>query len=109
MLHLVDYTPARDKISFVCDEDEGTALPFYRLYRRVKKVWPKARNRMAGISFADDKYLYALEAADPVAALMRLESGKVWLRTPYRYRPLFKALTKSPERHERLIAVDIAY
>jgi hypothetical protein len=40
---------------------------------------------------------------------MRLESGRLWLKTPYRYRPLFKALTKSPERHERLIAVDIAY
>lgn len=40
---------------------------------------------------------------------MRLESGKLWLRTPYRCGPLFKALTKNPERHERLMAVDIAY
>ncbi len=108
MLHLVDYTPARDKISFICDEDEATALHFYHLYRRVKKVWPKAR-KMVGISFADDKYLFALQAADLVAALMRLESGKLWLHTPYRYRPLFRALTKNPERHERLMAVDIAY
>jgi Protein of unknown function (DUF3800) len=109
MLHLVEYTPPGDRISFVCDEDEATALPFYRLYRRVKKVWPKARNRMAGISFADDKYLFALQAADLVAGLMRLESGRLWLNTRYRYRPLFKALTKNPERHERLWAVDIAY
>jgi hypothetical protein len=109
MLHVVEFTPSNDKISFICDDEEQIAWEFYRLYRRIKKVWPNARKKLAGISFVDDKFLFGLQAADFVAALIRHEAGRIWHRKPYDYRPLYKALTQEPEKHERLMICDIAF
>src|SRR5438270_10363516 len=39
-LQAIEFTPDRDSISMIVDEDEETTLPFYRLYKRVKRVWP---------------------------------------------------------------------
>lgn len=109
MLEVVGFTPAHDKIIFVCDDEEEKALPFYKLYRRVKKVWPEARDKLVAISFADDKYLFALQAADLVAALMRLEAGRRLARVRYDYLPLSKAVMKKPDRTEQMWTVGVAF
>jgi uncharacterized protein DUF3800 len=109
LLKVVDFTPDGDKISFTCDDEEQLAFHIYRLYRRIKTKYPEARNKLVAISFADDRVLFALQAADLVAALLRLEAGRKWLRAPYDYIPLFKALSKSPEKHERIWDVSIAF
>jgi hypothetical protein len=109
LLKVVEFTPDKDKISFICDDDEGIAQHLFRLYRRIKKVFPAARNTLIGITFADDKFLFGLQAADLVAGLMRLETGRLMLRAKYDYLPLFKALSKPPERHERLWEVYTAF
>jgi hypothetical protein len=54
LLHVLDFTPDNDKISFICDDEEETAISFYRLYRKVQKIWPGARGKLAALSFADD-------------------------------------------------------
>jgi Protein of unknown function (DUF3800) len=73
MMQVTDFASATDKISLTCDEDEETVWNFYRLYRRLKKVWPGVRERLAAISFADDRFVFALQAADFIAAIIRLE------------------------------------
>jgi hypothetical protein len=57
---------------------------------------------MVAISFADDQYLYALQAADLVAGLTRLEITRKWKRDKYEYKELFEALSMQPEKHEKL-------
>ncbi|HKW62306.1 MAG TPA: DUF3800 domain-containing protein [Candidatus Acidoferrum sp.] len=109
LLKVVEFTPNRDKISFICDDEEQVAFPIYRLYRRVKTVYPAARNKLVGITFADDRVLFGLQAADLVAALLRLEAGKKWLHVSYDTRPLFHALSKSPEKQERIWEMSIAF
>jgi len=109
LLRVIEFTPDPDKISFICDDDEETAVHFYRLYRRIKKVLPEAKNKIVAITFADDKVLFALQAADFVASLMRLEAGRRMHRIPYDYLSLFKALSKSPESHEKLWEVSAAF
>jgi hypothetical protein len=93
MLQIIDFCSKEDKISLICDEDEETATEFYRLYRRVKKVWPAAKDKLIGITFATDMYLLALQAADLVASLIRLEAGRKMLALSYDYEALFQDLT----------------
>jgi uncharacterized protein DUF3800 len=109
MLEVIGFTPDRDKISFVCDDEEEVAFHMFKLYRRVKKIFPGARNKLVAITFADDKALFALQAADLVSSIMRLEAGRRMLRAKYDYLPLFKALSKSPARNEQLWNVLIAF
>ena len=108
MLQVSDFSSGTDKISLTCDEDEETAMDFYRLYRRLKKVWPGARERFAAISFADDRYVFALQAADFISAIIRLEKTAELTKKQYDYRRLYKALIAQPERHERLWYCGIA-
>lgn len=110
LLKVVEFTPDKDKISFICDDEEKVAFPIYRLYRRIKTVYPAARQKLVGITFADDRVLFGLQAADLVAALLRLEAGRKWLRASYDSRPLYQALSKSPpEKHERIWDVSTAF
>jgi hypothetical protein len=108
MLQVTEFASRTDKISLVCDEDEQTALAFYRLYRRLKKVWPGAREKLAAITFADDRFVFALQAADFIAAIIRLEKTARLTKKKYDYKPLFRALIAQPERHERLWFCGIA-
>jgi hypothetical protein len=55
---------------------------------------------LVALSFADDKYLYGLQASDLIASIMRLEVRRKLIRSPYDYEPLFKALRK-PIDHKR--------
>jgi hypothetical protein len=108
ILGVLEFTPDNDKISLVCDDDEKTALVFYRLYRRIKKVWPQARKKLVAISFANDSNLFCLQAADFVASLMRLEAGRKMAHARYDYGELYKALSRKPDRSENLWQVGIA-
>lgn len=109
LLRVVDFTPDKDKIVFTCDDDEEIAIPMFRLYRRIKKVWPDARNKLVAISFADDRHLFALQAADLVAGLVRLEAGRALLRVKYDYRRLYEELVKNPDgKTEKLWEVSFA-
>jgi hypothetical protein len=110
ILQITDFCGEKDGLSLICDEDEETAPNFYKLYRRIKKVWPKAKDKLAGITFADDKFLFALQAADLVASLIRLEAGRKMLSIPYDYESLFAHLTKDPRgTGERIWQAEIGF
>lgn len=110
LLKVIDFTPDHDKISFTCDDDEETATTLFRLYRRVKNVIPDARKKLAAITFADDKVLFGLQAADLVAGLLRLEAGRRMFRKKYDYLPLTKALfNQKLQPNERLYEASVAF
>jgi len=108
LLQLVDFTPDRDGLVLVCDEDEETAMTFYRLYRRVKKVMPMVKQKLNAISFGDDNTIFAVQAADLVASMVRLDALARHDKKKHQYRRLFQALTAAPEKHERLWYCGIA-
>jgi hypothetical protein len=110
-MHIAEFTPERSKVTMICDDDEETALPFFRLYRRVKKVWPEARRKFGGIAFVDDRYMFGVQASDLVAALVRYEATEQITGAKFDYKPLYEALIATPEKHERYlfnIAIAIA-
>lgn len=82
-----------DKLSLICDDDEGTALNCYRLYRRIKKVLPDLRPKLVSLAFADDEVFVPLQAADFLSSLARLDALRKFHRQYYEYLPLFNELT----------------
>jgi len=94
MLAIADYAQAHDVVSVICDHDEETAWNCYRHYRGVRKASDKVREKTASISFADDKYFPALQAADLVAFLTRLEAREQFYRIPNEFVSLFNYMAK---------------
>lgn len=92
-LRFIQLTTARDKIMIVCD-DSNRAVEMYHHYRRVKQVYPDARERFMGLSFVDDRFVRAAQAADLVAALVRMQAEREFLNKPYEFENLYLALGK---------------
>lgn len=109
VLDAVNLVPEGDRLTMICDDEEQMALPMYRLYRRIKIVQPEIRDKLAAICFADDRYLFALQAADLVASLVRRESGKTFHNSTYDYGNLFAALIEPPNPSERISSVGFAF
>ncbi len=86
-----------DNLSVVCDDEEKTAWPMYRLYRQVKRVYPEAKDKLSSLSFADDDVFYALQAADFVSSLARLEARQKFNGEDYEYVALWNGFTTSKE------------
>jgi hypothetical protein len=82
-----------DRMHLICDDDEGTALNCYRLYRRAKIVNPALRDRLVALTFASDKDFAPLQAADMLSSLVRLEALRGFKRAFYEYVSLFHTLT----------------
>ncbi len=93
-------------ISLICDDEEQMAEPMYKLYRRIKLVWPGAREVLAAISFADDEHLFGVQSADIVSSLFRREADRQFSSTRYEYEPLFAELIKPPEPHESIWSIE---
>jgi hypothetical protein len=83
-----------DRVSIICDDDEDTALNFYQLYRRFKRIDPELKKKLVSLSFSDDELYPALQAADLVAGLMRLEALRVFRYHTHDFRPLTEGLMK---------------
>ena len=109
VLDAVGFVEEGDRLTLVCDDEKQMALSMYRLYRRIKLVEPKTRDKLSAICFADDRFLFGLQAADLVASLLRRESGKVFHGSAYDYEPLFAALVSQPDDSERISSVGFAF
>jgi len=109
VLDAVSFVEEGDRLTLVCDDEEQMALPMYKLYRRIKLVDPNTRDKLSAICFADDRFLFGLQAADLVASLLRRESGKVFHGSEYGYGPLFAALVAQPDDSERISSVGFAF
>lgn len=82
-----------DRISFICDDDEGTAWDCYQFYRQARRIYPLSKKHFVSIAFADDKQFPALQAADMLSSLVRMQARLEFFGTTYDYAPLFDYLT----------------
>lgn len=93
LMEVVNYVHGDDRISLICDDDAETAWNCYTHYRGVKRAHEEIREKIVSLSFADDESFPALQAADMVAFLSRLEAKRRFYREGYGYRRLFNHLT----------------
>lgn len=94
-----------DRLSLICDDDEATALNSYHFYRRIRKLSRDAHTKLVAISFAHDTEFPPLQAADFIAALVRLQAIRRFFGRPYDYHPLFHYLIGNPTPHNALWAL----
>lgn len=95
LVEFVDYIHDDDRIALICDDDEATALGCYSHYRGVRRAYEPVRRKLVSLSFANDEYFPALQAADMLAFLSRLEAKKMFYSDYNPFRRLFYELTKS--------------
>jgi hypothetical protein len=91
---LIDYVHDDDKIALVCDDDKATAWDCYRHYRGMQAADSDIRKKIVSLGFADDEHFPALQAADMLAYLSRLEAKRCFFRDHYTFPVLFDYLTK---------------
>jgi len=93
LMELADYIHSDDHISLICDDDRETALDCYRHYRGMSHAREDVRAKFVSLSFAKDDYFPALQAADMVAFLCRLQARWEFYGDRYDFRALFTYLT----------------
>lgn len=91
----MEITDSDDKISLICDDEEEAAWPMYQFFRKVKVLYPDARDKLRAITFADDRWSFGLQAADLIVSLTRQEAAKRFFGIDYQYGPLFSALSNT--------------
>jgi hypothetical protein len=89
-----NYVQADDKLSLICDDDEATAWWCYAHYRAIRRVHDGLRDKVVSLSFANDRYFPALQAADMVAFLSRLEAKREFYGDYNMFKKLFDHLLK---------------
>lgn len=92
LMEIVDRTKGTDKISVVCDHDQGTALKCLGHFNGTRNANDEMREKLIMLSFAIDEYFPALQAADMVAWLSRLEAMRRFYRQDYAFSPLLEYL-----------------
>jgi hypothetical protein len=91
-LEIVKHLHEDDRLSIICDDDAKTAWGCYSHYRAIRKLRPEVNKKAISISFADDKIFPALQAADMVAFLARLEAKRRLFNDGYYFVDLFNRL-----------------
>jgi|GEM_PF-1595117 len=97
LLEVVDHLGEDDRISIVMDDDETTAWDCYCHYRSIGRASVEIQKKAISLSFANDKHVPALQAADMVAFLTRQEATERFYKVPNPWRQLFDRLTTEPE------------
>jgi hypothetical protein len=80
--------------SMVLDDEEKYSKECYDLLTKMKLAYPDVREKLVSIAFADDKAYPALQAADMLSSLTRLESQRRFFGTDYEYVALYNFLIK---------------
>ena len=109
MMKIAEESPKDSLIHLICDDEEKTAWPFYELYRKVKNQYSDARVMLRGITFAEDRFSFPLQAADLVVSLLRQEALLKFRNQLYEYGPLFDALTSQPAPEESVFSCGFAW
>jgi hypothetical protein len=92
LLEIVDYIQPDDRIGLICDFDNATAWDCFRHWKGIRVKHPLIRKLTVSLAFADDEYFPALQAADMVAYLARLEAVRQFYGTPHSYKKLLDYL-----------------
>lgn len=90
---ITDYVHGDDRVALVCDDDRSTAWDCYRHYRGIKAADVEMRSKVVSLAFANDQHFPALQAADMVAYLARLEAKHMFYGIRYTFPMLFEYLT----------------
>ncbi len=94
LLDFPDHAGEDDVLSLICDHDEESAWDSYRHYRGIRRASTRVREKTASISFADDKFFPALQAADMVAFLTRHEAREEFYEIRNLWLPLFDYMVR---------------
>jgi hypothetical protein len=106
----LEVTHTEDKISMICDDEEESAWPMYQLFRKVKILYPDAREKLQAITFPDDRWSFGLQPADLIVSLTRQEVAKRFFGTDYQYRPPFLALSNTePKRGDTFWLIQFGF
>lgn len=92
VLHLVKILKPADRINLICDDDEETAWLCYGHYRALRRAEKRVKRKTISLTFGDDRHLPALQAADMVALLTRLEAIYRFYKQDFDFSPLFDYL-----------------
>lgn len=104
LIELAHFGLPEDQISLICDDDAETAWTCYQHYRAVRRVHNLVRKKTVGLCFADDKHFPALQAADMVAVLARLEARRLFYGVQYSYVELLRYLVSGQMLWKVLLA-----
>jgi hypothetical protein len=69
--------PTGQVMTFVCDDEQDSAMEYYKLFNKYKQQHPALRPRLVGLCFFDDKFAAHLQAADMAAYVLREEARRV--------------------------------
>jgi hypothetical protein len=92
-----------DRFALICDDEERYSVECYKLYTRLKRTDPLAKDRLVSISFADDQHFPQLQAADLLAGLSRLEAAKRFLGEQYASEEAFALMSTPSNRMGRTL------
>jgi hypothetical protein len=84
-------------VNVICDDDLMKAWDMYLHYRAICQAMPEIKKRVAALTFARDDDFPALQAADMLAFLSRLEAEARFGREPNQWKGLFDHLIKEPK------------
>ena len=92
LLEIASHVRDNDKLSLICDDDENTAWGCYSHYRAIRRADTAVKEKLVSFSFSNDEYFPALQAADMVAFLSRLEARRRFYGDEYLFYNLFRHL-----------------
>jgi len=96
-LEIVHHVLDDDRVVIVCDDDLTAAWDTYLHYRAVRDAYPSFKRKTIGISFANSSHFPALQAADLVAFLSRLEAKSQFYKTVNDWKRLYEYATTPPK------------
>jgi hypothetical protein len=92
LLEIAGYVHEDNKISLLTDYDMETGWETFRSYKGMRHTYPELRKKTIALSYVGDEHFPAVQAADMVAYLVRLEAKWLFHRIPYDYKPLLDHL-----------------
>jgi hypothetical protein len=82
-----------DPVAMVFDDVESYAMQCYSAFCKIKRAHPALKSTFTAISFADDKFVLPLQAADVLSCAINKErtfGSKAWSENYSRFRSLLK-------------------
>lgn len=97
VLEIANHLNSDDRASIICDDDLIKAWDCYLHYRQICKIMPEISKKFASLTFARDINFPALQAADMVAFLSRLEANARFHNEENKWLKLFNYLVTEPK------------
>ena len=90
-------------VAVICDDDQEKACEIYKMYRRAKQRSPESAKILTSISFADERSLCRLQAADLFSWVTRAEALYRYHGQHYSLRELYDEFSIRNESSQLMI------